>query len=599
MASQQPDWAPCGHPGCIGIQLPTFTLCLAHADEHASRAFHAELKRIRAEGTVDARGVVISAQLLVRLLAAAPRDDNRPTFTAARFDRASFEGQASFDGASFRGDTRFSQARFKGGAGFSGARFEDRAWFNGASFEGDAWFEQANFQREAVFHLASFQDDAWFDKASFEDEAMFGQATFQGKAGFEEASFQGDAWFVRAGFQGEAKFRQASFQGEAKFDWAGFQDAAVFAGTSFERATQLGPLLARRLVLDGAVFSARVQLDATAAAVSARRTQFPGGVYLRLRYATVDLDDADLAAPTILAGVPSPYPELEEQMQPDARAWALLPPGPPTQRWRPRLLSVERADVAGLRLADVDLRACRFVGAHNLDKLRIEATPQLALPPPGWHFRRVGGEGLPIWRWASRMTLAEEQHWRANRPLRRTPAGQPHPQLRGWYPPACRAESELGELPRRSPVQLAALYRELRKGLEDAKNEPGAADFYYGEMEMRRHNTDTPLGERFVLWLYWLTSGYSLRGLRALICLAVVVLTLAGLLHAVGFRPLHPVTPRSFWSSVLYAAESTLSLGGADVSLTGWGRALRIVLRLTGPVLLGLALLSVRNRVKR
>jgi hypothetical protein len=49
---------------------------------------------------------------------------------------------------------------------------------------------------------------------------------------------------------------------------------------------------------------------------------------------------------------------------------------------------------------------------------------------------------------------------------------------------------------------------------------PGAADFYYGEMELRRHNSDAALGERFVL-------------------------------------------------------------------------------RLTGPVLLGLALLSVRNRVKR
>ena len=38
------------------------------------------------------------------------------------------------------------------------------------------------------------------------------------------------------------------------------------------------------------------------------------------------------------------------------------------------------------------------------------------------------------------------------------------------------------------PARLAAVYRELRKGREDAKDEPGAADFYYGEMEMRRHD---------------------------------------------------------------------------------------------------------------
>jgi hypothetical protein len=36
------------------------------------------------------------------------------------------------------------------------------------------------------------------------------------------------------------------------------------------------------------------------------------------------------------------------------------------------------------------------------------------------------------------------------------------------------------------PGQIAGLYRALRKGREDLKDEPGAADFYYGEMEMRR-----------------------------------------------------------------------------------------------------------------
>ena len=34
--------------------------------------------------------------------------------------------------------------------------------------------------------------------------------------------------------------------------------------------------------------------------------------------------------------------------------------------------------------------------------------------------------------------------------------------------------------------EVAGVYRDLRKGREDNKDEPGAADFYYGEMEMRR-----------------------------------------------------------------------------------------------------------------
>jgi hypothetical protein len=38
------------------------------------------------------------------------------------------------------------------------------------------------------------------------------------------------------------------------------------------------------------------------------------------------------------------------------------------------------------------------------------------------------------------------------------------------------------------PDCIAVLYRDLRKAHEDCKDEPGASDFYYGEMEMRRHD---------------------------------------------------------------------------------------------------------------
>jgi uncharacterized protein YjbI with pentapeptide repeats len=576
----------------------------------------------------------------------------RATFQGdAVFDRASFHGGAGFSEATFQGDAVFDKVSFQGGAGFIGARFQARAGFTETSFQGWAWFDGASFQDWAGFREASFQgearfigaalaSEAVFSRATFQDETRFDGATFQGGAVFDRTTFQAWAWFGRATFKGgavfdratfqhraefggatvvaEARFSQATFEGEARFDqatfksparWdrttfkhqvayngATFHNLASFNGAVFEQARQLGPLLvAWRLELNDVVFHTWVQLEVAAASLHMGRTQFVGGAQIRVRWASVALDDASLAVPSLLAGVP-PFRGLDER--PFAQRWARRPPErPAAEQQRPRLLTLVRTDAAGLRIANVDLRACRFVEAHNLDKLRIEATPHLALPPSGWH--RVGGVGLPVWRWTSRMTLAEEQQWRATRWPRPTRSGRRHPQLRGWYPPACRPAPELPDGSPRWPVQLAALYRELRKGREDAKDEPGAADFYYGECEMRRHNPGTPLAERFVLWLYWLTSGYGLRGLRALACLAVIVLALAGVLHVVGFRPLHPVSPRSYWSSLLYAAESTLSLGTGDVRLTGWGRALRIVLRLTGPVLLGLALLSVRNRVKR
>lgn len=67
--------------------------------------------------------------------------------------------------------------------------------------------------------------------------------------------------------------------------------------------------------------------------------------------------------------------------------------------------------------------------------------------------------------------------------------------------------------------------------------------------------------------------------------------------HFVGFTK--PPQPVSYWTSLLYAFRSTLSLSDDSVNLTSWGQLLQALLRLTGPVLLGLGLLALRGRVKR
>jgi hypothetical protein len=121
------------------------------------------------------------------------------------------------------------------------------------------------------------------------------------------------------------------------------------------------------------------------------------------------------------------------------------------------------------------------------------------------------------------------------------------------------------------------LYRALRKGREDTKDEPGAADFYYGEMEMRRlaRRPVNPIGagrigaasrrrvERWILTAHWLVSGYGLRAWRAVAALAVAF-------HFVGFAV--PPRPVSYWTSLLYAFRATLSLTGDQVKLTAWGQ---------------------------
>ena len=103
--------------------------------------------------------------------------------------------------------------------------------------------------------------------------------------------------------------------------------------------------------------------------------------------------------------------------------------------------------------------------------------------------------------------------------------------------------------------------------------------------------------ERGILTAYWLVSGYGLRAWRALAWLAAVTALLAVAFHLVGFAV--PPRPVSYWTSLLYAFRSTLSLTDDQVTLTAWGQLLQAVLRLAGPVLLGLALLALRGRVRR
>jgi hypothetical protein len=144
---------------------------------------------------------------------------------------------------------------------------------------------------------------------------------------------------------------------------------------------------------------------------------------------------------------------------------------------------------------------------------------------------------------------------------------------------------------------IADLYRQLRRGREQAKNEPGAADFYYGEMEMRRMSDSW--FSRMIIAPYWAISGHGLRPLRAFATFAAVVLLAAWLFRWSGFKP--STVELDFGESLQFSLQSAVSFFRAPTgdNLTWLEQWLQLALRFVGPVLLGLALLAIRARVKR
>jgi uncharacterized protein YjbI with pentapeptide repeats len=622
--------------------VDAYTACLAHLDS-AERAAH--LASLSPGADLDHRGTPFTQILLDELL--APLRDpgsGRARVGEASFDEVRFTGDAEFEGIDFGGFCSFVSAVFGGGVYVREVRtggdlslaaaqvagdvwlddtdVGDDAWFYGtrirgtlrfcvrevggsAMFKGmtcgNAYFSGVRVRGVASFNGAVVEGEADFDGAFFEEGADFEKVRIAGRACFDGTHFhRGRACFNGADIGGDMPFAEAHFAAEATFDGAviggdlSFCGARLEAGVDFRRAVfrrtaRIGPLICAGTVdFSHAVFEAAVTLEAAAREIRCRQTRWVSTAALRLRYAEVDLSDAVVEFPVTVAGRPRPFVSPEGEV--------IAEPGLAEERVR--VTSVKGVDAAHLVLADVDLTGCLFVGTVHLDQLRLEGRCVLSPPPAG-----------P--RWTRRRTLAEEHHWRATR------YGD------GWTPAPPSVETH-------EPATLAPVYRQLRKALEDGRNEPGAADFYYGEMEMRRHDTTASRGERTLLRLYWALSGYGLRAVRALawLVLAMTATVLAMMLWGLprtdpdpvsagttdGRRitlttkkptPVNPEGPYTerlsaerFEKSLRVVANSVIfRASGQDLTTTG--TYVEMTARLVEPALLGLAVLAVRSRVKR
>jgi uncharacterized protein YjbI with pentapeptide repeats len=582
-----PDWPTCAIDECVGA-VSQGRRCLGHLDRaDRAEAFTAWLD----QPEIDVRGLRIDSALLDDILVAfgaakswagsgeAPlvRFDGARFTTNVSFDNIRFAGGVTFDEAHFTGDVRFGGVFFAGSTRFDRVEFDGLAAFDGTRFAGHyTRFDEARFHKTARFVQAVFDQNVWFNDVEFGGHLMFNGARFlgdlsvngarfMGAARFNSATFAALAWFKRARFLGERTcFDGAEFAGSARFDDTVFGGDVSFAETRFAGAQVIGPVTATgRFDFDDAVFERAVRMEVDAAELTCRNVRFDDIAELQVRRAVVVCDGAAPSARLTIAAPP-------------CQASAELP--------GPRLRSLNGVDTEKLVLNNVDLSGCLFAGARQLDRIRIGGYDAFARTPYSgrWRWGWSAGRVWPgVWRWSARRTLADEHLWRSTTRKRQ-----------GWT--GLDGTAALG------PERIAVLYRELRKAHEDRADQPGAADFYYGEMEMRRHSRTTPFSERLVLAAYWAVSGYGLRASRALLALLGVVMIAAFLLQHFGFPP--PTQP-GYLASLLYSASATLSLdlkvAGFPETISEAGQVVRILLRVSGPLCLGLAALALRGRVKR
>lgn len=406
--------------------------------------------------------------------------------------------------------------------------------------------------------------------------------------------------------------RHARFLAETDFPDVEVKDKLLLRQATLAAGSRLGPLHADHLWMDearlgrgalvhctadlvegyGVICAEPVQLNISShALVDFPEVHSPSHLSLSCSSNGVEVRGAAFSGPATIGPVPD---------EPDGDTGAVTRRSVPVPR-------LDRVNAANLTLSGVDLRTTRLLDTYARDQLRIDGPPMMAGPP-------VSN------RWTQRLVLAEEHLWRAKYDRR----------PEGWFPPECRRLEDRAPVhqpdtrrtqgARTEAAHIQSVYRDLRKGREDAKDEPGAADFYFGEMEMRRVAAAPHTAERAVLTLYWAVSGYGLRATRALAALFLVLLLGVVGVYAVGFAPstkqeIRPVPGREgtyvlvtvegpkpgLKAAFEFTIEAATSLVRSPTPrpLTVAGRMIELILRLIGPLLLGLAVLSLRGRVKR
>jgi uncharacterized protein YjbI with pentapeptide repeats len=591
----------CEAPGCQGAVIASdLSVCFRHTNVRQQQEWLERLGEAPpAERHLDLRGVDLTRAtwepLAVALaeMGAIQRLRLSNASVADQFELRDVEvlTQFSADGAEFGGPVRIANCKFA------------RAQFFGAEFNGPVELDELEFARgpafiECVFRREVdaggpetpivFRDGASFARTEFEGEVEFNLTGDGGRVSFAETKWSSAVAFHRPRQRGELSFRDADFGNDlilsdvslgGTLDLSGAQFAALcllggevenlsLRQATFVRTPELGPLWVKAwAVLDQAVFEHQVRLRILAAILHCHRTIFTRGVTMAVA-GDLLADGSFFPPPSDIAGTSDESIEGE-----------------------PRVVSLRGADIAGLNVSEIDLSGCLFSGIHHLEGSRLGGGLRFGTPPGPWR--------------GPRDVLAEEQLLRFAESDQSKWQG-PDRLLPKWFvaneaPSTVPPRLDPGLPAPRDASSVADTYRALRQAREENKDSPGAAAFYFGEMEMRRKSLaggklrDIP--ERTVLASYWLLSGYGLRAWRSLLTLGFLLALSTLILWRYGFRA--DGVSIAHAGRVAVASATSLVRPVDDSELNGTGFAVEIVLRFAGPALLALAVLAIRARIKR
>jgi hypothetical protein len=540
----------CAADNCLG-EAVCAGRCFAHSTGPERSAY--KERQSTKKNWVSLRGVTADAEVL------------QAAFGSTPLVGATFPYLVSLAGAEIIAPLRFETVEFISHVDLQGAEFTARITLQGCRFSAGL---------NASFAYFNAGPPSWLD-CEFERELNLSYVHAERvSVGVERCTLKDG--FTAEGISGALLARQCVFEKSLSVanasttlvllsgsSIAGAVDLSdsVLEGwhaqdTRFVTANQIGPLNAKHCCLERASFSSRVRIELASTELMLDGAQFTSGGSLQLTNGEVSLQQVSVGRQLRVAG------EVAGESMPTVR-------------------SLRDADAGAMTFAHISMEHCLFYGAHDLGAMTLESSVAFSRPPTALHSRR--------------RCIADEVVWRASRPG-----------IGGWLWKKRLRKEQPADRPDRVPViapakipapaQIAIVYRQLRRSLESRADQPGAADFYYGEMEMRRVDGGSPLTDRSVVSAYWLASGYGLLVSRSLAVLALVFAGAATVLQRLGF----PDGPTSWPTALLFALRAVLpGMRRTSIPLTTTGEAAEIILGILGPILIALLLLALRGRVRR
>lgn len=546
------NWTRCHVNGCLGEAIRNQPKCIQHVDE-TNRTHY--LKYIAdTKNALSLRGTVVTQEVMQAIFASPVMVENKlivpVSFSGAEicirldFNEVTFTRSLDFTGATIREPFSFRNCTF--GSHFM-AGF---AFFNA----GPPHFQNTNFASTVDISFAHTERVSF----GFTDCVFQQSLTADGLTGaliLERCQAQADVR-IRGAKTEAIVLRDSSVAGEldvAHTHCMGFHGQYLRA----PHTHQIGPLIVEHdCSLSRSQWGARVRIEVKANYLDLSGAQFLEGGHLSMAGPSANLQQLNTGRPLSIAG------NAEDKETTG-------------------ILSIQDADAGLMSFANVDMSRCIFYGAHDLGSIVIEPTVKFA-KTPGWPY-------------TGRKCIADEFAWRGrNGGWFSTRWKLPNTFLSTDPKGIANVERDTLILPSLKASQVAAVYRDLRRSFEAKSDEPGAADFYYGEMEMRRYSVEAGIAERIIVWLYWLFSGYGLRASRAFFGLAILITIGAVTLTWYGFQ-----RSASYLEGFLFALKAAIPGIERQANLTATGEFIEISLAVFGPVLFALGVLALRGRIKR